>query len=154
MGRPALEVADISRTHGPAWRRAQCAHLGLGQLRSCSHRAVPQRGTGGHVLYCPACDQTEIAYNACCNRHCPKCQASAARRWLETLQVYLLPVEYYHVVFTLLVPISDIAYTNRALIYRLLFEVAAETLRTFTADPRHLGAQIGVTLMLPASDRH
>lgn len=103
---------------------------------------------GGHVLYCPAGDQTEIAYNACCNRHCQKCQASAARRWLETRQADWLPIAYYHVVFTLPAPISGIAYSNKALIYRLLFEVAAETLRTITADPRHLGAQIGVTLVI------
>lgn len=149
MGRPALEVADIFRTHGPAWRQAQYAHLSLGQLKVMS--AIEQCRTaalGGHVLRCHACDHLEIAYNSCRNRHCPKCQARAAQRWLEERQADLLPVEYYHVVFTLPAPISAIAYTNKALIYRLLFEVAAETLRTIAGDARHLGAQIGVTLVL------
>ena len=94
------------------------------------------------------CAQIEIAYNSCRNRHCPKCQASAAQRWLEARQADLLPVEYYHVVFTLPAPISAIAYYNKAVIYGLLFDVAAETLRTIAADPKHLGAQIGATLVL------
>ena len=149
MFRPALEVADIFRAHGPAWRQSQRAHLSLGQLKVMS--AIEQCRTaalGGHVLRCPACEQIEISYNSCRNRHCPKCQAKAAQRWLEARQADLLPVEYYHVVFTLPAPISAIAYTNKAVIYRLLFEVAAETLRTIAADPRHLDAQIGVTLVL------
>ena len=149
MGRPALEVADIFRTHGPAWRQAQHAHLSLSQLKVMS--AIEQCRTaalGGHVLRCHACDHLEIAYNSCRNRHCPKCQARAAQRWLEERQADLLPVEYYHVVFTLPAPISALAYTNKALIYRLLFEVAAETLRTIAGDARHLGAQIGATLVL------
>ena len=100
-------------------------------------------------LRCEACAHSEIAYNSCRNRHCPKCQASAARRWLEARQADLLPVDYYHVVFTLPAPISaKIAYYNKAVIYGLLFEVAAETLRTIAADPKHLGAQIGATLVL------
>ena len=103
---------------------------------------------GGHVLRCEACEQVQIAYNSCRNRHCPKCQASAARRWLEARQADLLPVEYYHVVFTLPTPIADIAYQNKAVIYGLLFDVAAETLLTIAADPKHLGAQIGATLVL------
>jgi hypothetical protein len=103
---------------------------------------------GGHVLHCPNCTHDDIAYNSCRNRHCPKCQASAAQRWLEARQADLLPVEYYHVVFTLPAPVSSLAYTNKAVIYRLLFEVAAETLRTIAADPKHLGARIGVTLVL------
>ena len=149
MGRYALEVADIFRTHGPAWRRAQYAHLSLGQLKAM--RAIEQcrsAALGGHVLRCNACEHTEISYNSCRNRHCPKCQAKAAQRWLEARQADLLPVEYYHVVFTLPAPISIIAYTNKAVVYRLLFEVAAETLATIAADPRHLGAQIGITLVL------
>ncbi len=149
MGRPALEVADIFRAHGPAWRRAQREHLSLGQLKVMS--AIEQcrsAALGGHVLRCKACEHVEIAYNSCRNRHCPKCQASAAQRWLAARQAELLPVEYYHVVFTLPAPISAIAYYNKAVIYRLLFEVAAETLRTIAADPKHLGAQIGVTLVL------
>jgi hypothetical protein len=103
---------------------------------------------GGHVLCCAACEKTEIAYNSCRNRHCPKCQASAAKRWLEARQTELLPVDYYHVVFTLPEPISALAYTNKAVIYRMLFEVAAETLRVIAADPKHLGARIGTTLVL------
>jgi len=147
--RPALEVADIFRAHGPAWRQAQQSHLSLGQLKVMS--AIEQCRTsilGGHVLHCPACEHDEIAYNSCRNRHCPKCQASAAKRWLEARQADLLPVDYYHMVFTLPAPISAIAYTNKAVIYGLLFEIAAETLRTIAADPKHLGAQIGATLVL------
>jgi hypothetical protein len=149
MVRPALEVADIFRAQGPAWRAAQQGHLSLGQLKVMS--AIEQcrsAALGGHVLHCPACAHDEIAYNSCRNRHCPKCQASAAKRWLEARQTELLPVDYYHVVFTLPAPISGLAYSNKALIYRLLFEVAAETLRTIAADPRHLGARIGATLVL------
>jgi predicted RNA-binding Zn-ribbon protein involved in translation (DUF1610 family) len=103
---------------------------------------------GGHLLRCQSCNHTQIAYNSCRNRHCPKCQGRAARRWLEARQADLLPVEYYHLVFTLPAPISAIAYYNKAVIYDLLFDIAAETLRTIAADPRHLGAQIGVTLVL------
>jgi Putative transposase/Transposase zinc-binding domain len=149
MDRPALEVADIFRAHGQAWRRTQRARLSLGQLKVMS--AIEQcrsAALGGHVLRCRACEHVEIAYNSCRNRHCPKCQASAARHWLEARQAELLPVEYYHVVFTLPAPISAIAYYNKAVIYGLLFDIAAETLRTIAADPRHLGAQIGATLVL------
>ena len=149
MGRLALEVADIFRAHGPAWREAQHGHLSLAQLKVMS--AIEQcrsAALGGHVLHCPACEHIEIAYNSCRNRHCPKCQGTAARRWLDARQADLLPVDYYHLVFTLPAPISAIAYTNKAVLYGLLFEVAAETLRTIAADPKHLGAQIGVTLVL------
>jgi hypothetical protein len=149
MGRPTLEVADIFRTHGPAWREQQAGHLSLGQLKVMS--AIEQCRTaalGGHALRCDACDHQEISYNSCRNRHCPKCQARAAQRWLEARQADLLPVEYYHVVFTLPEPISALAYANKAAIYRLLFDVAAETLSTIAADPKHLGAQIGATLVL------
>jgi Putative transposase/Transposase zinc-binding domain len=149
MGRPALEVAEIFRSHGPAWRQAQHAHLSLGQLKVMS--AIEQcrsAALGGHVLRCQACAQTQIAYNSCRNRHCPKCQGTAARQWLEARQSDLLPVDYYHVVFTLPAPISAIAYYNKAVIYGLLFDVAAKTLRTIAADPKHLGARIGVTLVL------
>jgi hypothetical protein len=147
--RPALEVAEIFRVHGPAWRQAQHAHLSRGQLKVMS--AIEQcrsAALGGHVLRCQSCQQVQIAYNSCRNRHCPKCQASAARRWLEARQADLLPVEYYHVVFTLPVPIAELAYQNKAVIYGLLFDVAAETLLTIAADPKHLGAQIGATLVL------
>ena len=149
MGRLALEVADIFRAHGPAWRQSQQGHLSLGQLKVMS--AIEQcrsAALGGHVLRCNACTHLEISYNSCRNRHCPKCQARAAQRWLEARQADLLPVEYYHVVFTLPAPISAIAYYNKAVIYRLLFDVAAETLATIAADPKHLGSQIGATLVL------
>jgi hypothetical protein len=149
MGRPALEVADIFRAHGSAWREQQAGHLSLGQLKVMS--AIEQcrsAALGGHALRCDACDHQEISYNSCRNRHCPKCQARAAQRWLDARQADLLPVEYYHVVFTLPAPISALAYTNKAVIYRLLFDVAAETLATIAADAKHLGAQIGITLVL------
>ena len=146
---PRLEVADIFRAHGPTWRQLERGHLSLGQLKVMS--AIEQcrsAALGGHVLRCSACAQPQIAYNSCRNRHCPKCQGSAAQRWLEARQADLLPVDYYHVVFTLPAPISAIAYTNKEIIYGLLFDLAAETLRTIAADPRHLGARIGLTLVL------
>jgi hypothetical protein len=149
MAHCALEVADIFRTHGPDWRKAQRGHLSLGQLKVMS--AIEQcrsAALGGHVLRCEGCGQDQIAYNSCRNRHCPKCQAAAARRWLDARQADLLPVDYYHVVFTLPAPISAIAYYNKAAIYTLLFDVAAETLTTIAADPKHLGASIGATLVL------
>jgi hypothetical protein len=149
MAHCALEVADIFRTHGPDWRNAQRGHLSLGQLKVMS--AIEQcrsAALGGHVLRCEGCGQDQIAYNSCRNRHCPKCQASAAQRWLQARQADLLPVDYYHVVFTLPAPISAIAYYNKAEIYALLFDAAAETLLTIAADPKHLGASIGATLVL------
>ena len=147
--RPALEVADIFRAHGPRYRRAQSGHLSLTQLKVMS--AIEQcrsAALGGHALRCTACGHAELSYNSCRNRHCPKCQARAAQRWLEARQAELLPVEYYHVVFTLPEEIAQIAYYNKALVYRLLFEVAGETLCTIASDERHLGAQIGATLVL------
>jgi hypothetical protein len=147
--RPALEVADIFRAHGPTWREHERGHLSLGQLKVMS--AIEQcrsAALGGHVLRCSSCAEPQITYNSCRNRHCPKCQGGAAQRWLEARQADLLPVPYYHVVFTLPAPISAIAYTNKELIYGLLFDIAAETLRTIAADPKHLGARIGVTLVL------
>jgi hypothetical protein len=149
VGRPALEVADIFRKFGPAWRQAQRGHLSLGQLKVMS--AIEQcrsAALGGHVLRCEGCGADQIAYNSCRNRHCPKCQSNAAKRWLDARQADLLPVEYYHVVFTLPAPIADIAYQNKAVVYGLLFDVAAETLLTIAADPKHLGARIGATLVL------
>ena len=149
MGKPALEVADIFRQHGPAWRAAQRGHLSLGQLKVMS--AIEQCRTaalGGHVLRCDGCGTDQLAYNSCRNRHCPKCQSSAAKRWLDARQADLLPVEYYHVVFTLPAPIADIAYQNKAALYGLLFDMAAEVLQTIAADPKHLGARIAATLVL------
>ena len=149
QARPALEVADIFRAHGPAWRDAQRGHLSLTQLKVMS--AITQCRTaarGGHVLRCDGCGQDEVSYNSCRNRHCPKCQSSAAKRWLDARQADLLPVEYYHVVFTLPAPIADIAYQNKAALYGLLFDIAAQTLLRIAADPKHLGAHIGATLVL------
>ena len=144
MPRPALEVADIFRDHGPAWRRAQAGHLSLGELKVMS--AIEHCRTaalGGHVAQCPDCGHTQIAYNSC-----PKCQGAVAKQWLAAREADLLAVEYYHVVFTLPAPIGQIAYTNKAVIYGLLFAAAAETLLTIAADPKHLGARIGLTLVL------
>jgi hypothetical protein len=149
VSRPALEVADILRHHGPAWRKANAGHVSLGQLKVMS--AIESCGTaalGGHVARCEDCAHTLIAYNSCRNRHCPKCQGAAAREWLATREAELLPVPYYHVVFTLPAQIADIAYQNKAVIYDLLFKVSAETLTTIAADPKHLGARIGITSVL------
>jgi hypothetical protein len=149
MSGQALEVADIFHDHGPAWREAKAGHLSLGQLKVMSAiERCRSAALGGHVLRCENCAQTQIAYNSCRDRHCPKCQGSAARRWLEARQADLLKVEYFHVVFTLPAPISDLAYTNKAVIYPILFQAAAETLLTIAADPRHLGARIGMTMVL------
>jgi Transposase zinc-binding domain/Putative transposase len=120
MSGPALEVADIFRSHGP----------------------------GGHVLCCQDCSHTQIAYNSCRNRHCPKCQGAAAREWLAEREAELLPVPYFHVVYTLPAAIRDIAYQNKAMIYDLLFKASAETTLTIADDPKHLGARIGFLSVL------
>ena len=151
MPRPALEVADIFRDHGPAWRDANRGHVSLGQLKVMS--AIERCRTaalGGHVLRCEndACGYTAIAYNSCRNRHCPKCQGAVAREWMAARAAELLPVPYFHVVFTLPAAIGDIAYQNKAVIYDLLFRASAETMLTIAADPRHLGAWIAITAVL------
>jgi hypothetical protein len=149
VGRSALEVSDIFREHGPSWRAAQHGHLSLGQLKVMS--AIEQCRTaalGGHLLRCDGCGTDQLAYNSCRNRHCPKCQSSAAQRWLDARQADLLPVEYYHVVFTLPAPIAAVALQNKAAVYGLLFDIAAEVLQTIAADGKHLGARIGATLVL------
>ena len=149
MPRERLEVADIFRAHGPAWRIANAGHLSLGQLKVMS--AIERCRTaalGGHVAACQDCGHTVIAYNSCRNRHCPKCQGAAAKDWLEARQAELLDVPYFHVVFTLPKPIADIAYQNKAVIYDILFKAAAETLITIAAEPKHLGARIGFTAVL------
>jgi len=149
MSRPALEIADILGGHGLAWRRANAGHVSLGQLKvmtaieTCRTAAL-----GGHVERCQDCAHTRIAYNSCRNRHCPKCQAAAAKRWLAERQAELLPVPYFHVVFTLPARIADIAYHNKTVIYGILFKASAETLTTIAADPKHLGARIGITSVL------
>jgi predicted Zn-ribbon and HTH transcriptional regulator len=149
MSRPALEVADIFRNHGPAWRRAHAGHVSLEQLKVMS--AIENCRTaalGGHVARCEDCAYTTISYNSCRNRHCPKCQGAAAKEWLAAREADLLPVPYYHVVFTLPAAIADIAYQNKAVIYDILFKASAETLTTIAADPKHLGARVGITSVL------
>ncbi len=149
MPRPPLEVADIFRAHGPAWRRANAGHVSLGQLKVMSAiESCRTAALGGHVARCEKCQHTLIAYNSCRNRHCPKCQGLAAKEWLAEREAELLPVAYYHVVFTLPAPLADIAYQNKAAIYAILFKAAAETLITIAADPKHLGARIGLTAVL------
>jgi len=148
VSRP-LEVADIFRARGAAWREARTGHLSLGQLKVMSAiERCRSAELGGHVLCCEHCAQLQVAYNSCRNRHCPKCQGSVAQRWLTARQQDLLPVAYYHLVFTLPAPISDIAYHNKTVIYHLLFRTAAKTLRTIARDPKHLGADLGFTLVL------
>ncbi len=149
MPRESLEVADIFRAHGPVWRRTNAGHVSLGQLKVMA--AIERCRTaalGGHVAACEDCAHIHIAYNSCRNRHCPKCQGAAAKDWLAARQADLLPVEYYHVVFTMPARIGDIAYHNKAEIYALLFKAAAETLITIARDPKHRGARIGLTAVL------
>lgn len=149
MPRPALEVADIFRNHGAAWRAANAGHVSLAQLKVMS--AIERCRTaalGGHVEQCEDCRHTRIAYNSCRNRHCPKCQASAARDWLEDRKAELLPVGYFHLVFTVPAEIADIAYQNKRIIYDLLFKASSQATLTIARDPRHLGAHIGITAVL------
>jgi Putative transposase/Transposase zinc-binding domain len=149
MARSALEVADIFRDHGAAWRTANAGHVSLGQLKVMSAiESCRTAALGGHVARCQDCSHTTIAYNSCRNRHCPKCQGAAAREWLAEREAELLPVPYFHVVFTLPAAIADIAYQNKAVIYDILFKASAETLITIAADQKHLGARIGVTSVL------
>jgi hypothetical protein len=151
MSRPALEVADIFRDHGAAWRCANAGHVSLDQLKVMT--AIERCRTaalGGHVGRCENenCAHTVIAYNSCRNRHCPKCQGAAAREWLAAREADLLPVPYFHVVFTLPARIAAIAYQNKAVIYDILFTASAETVTTIAADRKHLGARIGITSVL------
>ena len=144
MSRPALEVADIFRDHGPAWRLANAGHVSLDQLKVMS--AIERCRTaalGGHVAQCEneECRHTLIAYNSCRNRHCPKCQGAAARKWLAAREAELLPVGYFHVVYTLPAQLRDVAYQNKRAIYDLLMKAAAETTLTIAADPQRLGAR-------------
>jgi hypothetical protein len=151
LARPRLEVADIFRRHGQAWRQANAGHVSLGQLKVMS--AIENCRTaalGGHVARCEneKCGHTQIAYNSCRNRHCPKCQGAAAREWLAAREAELLPVPYFHVVFSLPAQIADIAYQNKTAIYDILFKASAQTLITIAADPKHLGAHIGALSVL------
>ena len=149
MSRPTLEVADIFRDHGAAWRKSNAGHVGLDQLKVMS--AIERCRTaalGGHVERCDDCSYTTISYNSCRNRHCPKCQGAAAREWLAEREAELLPVPYFHVVFTLPARIASIAYQNKAVVYDLLFKASSEAVLTIAADPEHLGARIGITAVL------
>jgi hypothetical protein len=147
--RTSIEVADIFRAAGPIYRVAHAGHLNLIQLKvmtaieNCRTAAL-----GGHVEACEDCGHWRIAYNSCRNRHCPKCQGAAARDWLAAREADLLPVGYFHVVFTLPAEIADIAWQNKAVVYDLLFRAASETMLTIAADPTHLGARIGITAVL------
>ena len=149
MSRPKLEVADIFRDHGAAWRCANAGHVSLEQLKVMS--AIERCRTaalGGHVERCEKCSHTVIAYNSCRNRHCPKCQGAASRRWLADREADLLPVQYFHVVYTLPSELRDIAYQNKRVVYDLLMKAAAETTLAIAADPKRLGARIGITAVL------
>jgi hypothetical protein len=147
--RGAVEVADIFRRHGEAYRQAHGAHMGRVERRIMSAIAACRTAAlGGHVEQCTDCGNTRIAYNSCRNRHCPKCQGLARAQWLEARQSELLPVPYFHVVFTLPAALGEIAFHNKAVVYDILMRTAAETLRTIAADPRHLGAEIGVVAVL------
>ncbi len=149
MPRRSLEVADIFRAHGAAWRRSQAGHVSLGQLKVMSAiESCRTAALGGHVAACVDCNHTQIAYNSCRNRHCPKCQGQVARDWLAAREAELLPVPYYHVVFTVPAAIANIAYQNKAVIYDLLLKTSAEAMLTIAADPEHLGARIGFTSVL------
>src|ERR1700720_3271310 len=149
MAHPALEIADIFRDHGSAWRQANVGHVSLGQLKAMSAiESCRTAALGGHVMRCEDCSHTQIAYNSCRNRHCPKCQGSQALAWMKQRKAELLPVPYFHVVFTLPARIAAIAYQNKAVVYDLLFKAASEAVLTIAADPEHLGARIGITAVL------
>jgi Zn finger protein HypA/HybF involved in hydrogenase expression len=149
VARPAFQVAEIFRRHGAAYREANAGHLDRCQLRvMAAIEACRTAALGGHVRQCKKCGHKEIAYGSCRDRHCPTCQGSAARAWLEARQADLLPVEYFHVVFTVPQPIAAVAFQNKAVVYGILFEAAAETLKTIARDPQHLGAEIGFTTVL------
>jgi len=149
MSRPKLEVADIFRTNGAAYRREHAGHLNLPQIKVMSAiENCRAAALGGHVSACTKCDHQHVAYNSCRNRHCPKCQGATACDWMQARMEDLLPVEYFHVVFTLPSQIADIAYQNKAAVYGLLFKASAQTLLTIASDQKHLGARIGMTSVL------
>jgi Putative transposase/Transposase zinc-binding domain len=149
VARPELEVADIVRHHGAAYRQSHAGTLGRAQLRVLRALEICRTATlGSHIDACDACGHTRISYNSCRNRHCPKCQALARAAWLEARKADLLPVPYFHVVFTLPEPVAAIALQNPRVVYDILFRTAAATLKTIAADPRHLGAEIGFIAVL------
>src|ERR1700682_4686023 len=147
--RPAIEIADILRRHGDAYRRVHAGHLGRVARRVMS--AIVACGTealGGHMEACDDCRTPLAAYNSCSNRHCPKCQGPARAAWLAAREADLLPVHYFHVVFTLPAPIAAIAFQNKGIVYAILFKAAAEAMSTLAANPRRLGAGIGIVAVL------
>jgi hypothetical protein len=147
--RPKLEIAEIFRAHGPAWRQANAGHVSLSQLKVMSAiEACRTEALGGHVAGCSKCGHHHISYNSCKNRHCPKCQGPAARDWMAARAEDLLPVEYFHMVFTLPAEIAQIAYWNKRAVYGLLFKASAETVMTIAADPKRMGARVGMTSVL------
>jgi hypothetical protein len=149
MIRPPLEVADIVRTYGTAFvkqHRPWLTVLHLKVLRAIV--ACRTAALGGHIEQCDSCGQRAISYNSCLNRHCPKCQGAARQVWLAKRSAELLPVPYFHVVFTLPHVLAPLALQNKALVYGLLFRAAAETLLQIAADPKHLGAKIGFLAVL------
>src|SRR3982074_1618193 len=142
MSRPALEVADIFRGHGRSWRKANAGHVSRGQLKVMSAiESCRTAALGGHVARCEDCAHTQIAYNSCRNRHCPKCQGSQALAWMEERKAELLGVPYFHIVFTLPARTAAIAYQNKAVIYDLLFKASSQTMLTIAADPKRLGGK-------------
>jgi hypothetical protein len=144
-----LEMADIFRAHGPAWRQVNAGHVSLIQLKVMSAiEACRTEALGGHVAGCAKCGHQHIAYNSCKNRHCPKCQGPAARDWMAARAEDLLPVEYFHVVFTLPAEIAQVAFWNKKAVYDLLFRASAETVMTIAADPKRMGARVGMTSVL------
>src|SRR4051794_1226187 len=149
MDRPKLEVADVFRRYGEAYREQHGASMSVGQRRVMS--AIEQCRTaalGGHLERCDACGHERNCYNSCGYRHCPKCQSLARAQWIEDRQSELLDVPYFHVVFTVPEEIAAIAYQNKRVVYNILFRCTAETLTTIAADPKHLGAQIGFFAVL------
>ena len=149
MAREGLEVADVFRHFGPAFRDQHSASLSaprwqaMTAIENCRTAAL-----GGHVEQCGDCGHQRISFNSCRNRNCPKCQGLARAKWLEDRQAELLDVPYFHVVFTVPAEIEVIAFQNQSVVYDILFRAAAETLRVIAADPRHLGAEIGFLAVL------
>lgn len=147
--RPAIEIADILRRHGDTYRRDHAGHLGRVERRVMSAIvACRTEALGGHMEACDVCGTTRVAYNSCRNRHCPKCQGPARAAWLAAREADLLPVPYFHVVFTLPAPIAAIAFQNKAIVYAILFKAAAEAMSTLAANPRRLGAGTGFVAVL------
>ncbi len=147
--RPDLEVTDVFVRHDADYRRDHAGHIGRVERRvMAAVEACRTAALGGHAEYCADCGLVRQAYNSCCNRHCPKCQGLARAQWLAERQAELLPAPYFHVVFTVPAQVAQIAFQNKAAVYAILFKAASEALRMAAADPKHLGAEIGVVVVL------